>query len=328
MARIKGIITAGDPHGIGYRLLLEALRAGLLDGWQVIGSKDVLQALADRLGYALPPIPDGWIDVPYLGTWQPGTVSADAGAHSFACLVIGWARAVAQALPIITLPIHKQAWHQAGIIYVGHTEFFRQWMRAYQGDEDKDPRLLMTMSDPEQGLTVAALTDHIPLKHLYYELLDREWWKETVLVALENLTTFLNRKREDLRVAMMGLNPHAGEEGLIGHEEVETMIPVIEEIQQEGWHIEGPFPADSFWGRAQWRHYDAVLAPYHDQAFVPFKILTEGVRGVHTTLGLPVLRLSPVHGTAFEAVLADQVHTDSFLTCLKLAERSVSNARG
>jgi 4-hydroxythreonine-4-phosphate dehydrogenase len=187
---------------------------------------------------------------------------------------------------VVTLPISKHALHSVGWRFPGQTEFFA---RQYPGYEP-----IMLFHAPE--LRVALLTTHIPLRRV------------PGAVRADTLRSFLKRLHSALqwdfalpspRIALLGLNPHAGENGLLGKEEQEFLLPAVHQLQQEGVQVEGPFPADAFFGWHRYRDYDAVVALYHDQGLIPFKLLAQH-SGVNVTLGLPIVRTSPAHGVAYD----------------------------
>ncbi len=188
---------------------------------------------------------------------------------------------------LVTMPISKVAIRMAGADYPGHTELL-----AGAFDKNPDDVLMAFVAD---DVKVALATTHIPLREvprvLSEDLLTR---KLQTLLAMLKADFDLSRPR----VAVCGLNPHAGEGGELGREEVEWIGPLIEKFQHQGHDVFGPYPADGLWSRGLWSKFDAVLALYHDQGLIPFKFLA-GDRGVNYTAGLPVIRTSPTHGTAY-----------------------------
>jgi 4-hydroxythreonine-4-phosphate dehydrogenase len=209
---------------------------------------------------------------------------------------------------IVTLPITKHALHQIGWHYAGQTEFLAS---PYT---DRTPIMLFVAGN----LRIALFTTHIPLRRVHSAL------------TPEALSSFVHRLREGLaldfgleqpRIALLGLNPHAGEEGDLGTEEL-LIKPALERLRREGYAVEGPFAADAFFGRRRWRHYDVVIAMYHDQGLIPFKLLAQN-RGVNVTLGLPFVRTSPDHGSAYDIAGSGTANPGSMKRALLLAAELV-----
>ena len=171
------------------------------------------------------------------------------------------------------------------------------------------------------SLKVALQTHHIPLSEVSKSLT-----KEKILESIESLNQILIRDFDKERplIAILGLNPHAGDEGVIGTEEVEIILPAIEEAKKKGIFVNGPFPSDSFWGTLEFKKYDAVLAMYHDQALIPFKLLAF-VDGVNFTGGLPFVRTSPDHGTGYDIVGKNIASHESFLNAIFTAVNITRN---
>ncbi|MDX1439648.1 MAG: 4-hydroxythreonine-4-phosphate dehydrogenase PdxA, partial [Rubricoccaceae bacterium] len=206
---------------------------------------------------------------------------------------------------MVTAPISKEAIHLAGYDFPGHTEFLAEKTKAVGF-------VMMLVSG---DLRVALQTIHMPISQVASQIT-----QERVLVNLRMISDALET---DLgiakpRIAVLGLNPHAGEGGVIGSEEREIIQPAIERARQDGIHAEGPFPADSFFGRRTDKTFDAVLAMYHDQGLAPFKALAMGA-GVNVTCGLPIVRTSPDHGTAFGIAGKGIASHSSMVEAIKLA---------
>lgn len=216
---------------------------------------------------------------------------------------------------LVTAPINKENIQQEGFSFPGHTEYL----------EDKfstaGEKSLMILASGD--LRVALVTGHIPLSQV----------SENITVEkIKELTNILNETlKNDFRIlqpkiAVLGLNPHAGEHGLLGSEEENIIIPAIKELQNEGILAFGPFPADGFFGSSQFKQYDAVLAMYHDQGLAPFKALAMD-SGVNYTAGLPVIRTSPAHGTAFSIAGKGIASEDSFRQAIFMAIDAFRNRR-
>ena len=186
---------------------------------------------------------------------------------------------------IVTAPISKDNTQADDFRFPGHTEFLTSFFGA--------PESLMFLVD--EGLRIATVTGHVPLKDVPTRL--------TAELLRTKITLLLNSLKQDFgilkpRIAVLGLNPHAGENGLLGKEEGDLVTPVIKQFAQDGQLVFGPFPADGYFGTQQFRQFDATLALYHDQGLIPFKLMAFE-RGVNFTAGLPVVRTSPDHGTAY-----------------------------
>ncbi|MBV6643542.1 MAG: 4-hydroxythreonine-4-phosphate dehydrogenase PdxA [Cyclobacteriaceae bacterium] len=186
---------------------------------------------------------------------------------------------------IVTCPISKETVQSDDFNFPGHTEYLTQESKANES-------LMLMVSD---HLRVGVVTGHIALKDVSGAL-TKEKLTQKLQILLDTLKKDFGIKKP--RVAVMGLNPHAGENGLLGNEEIETILPVIKSFKDSGHLVFGPFPADGFFGSGDIRKYDGILAMYHDQGLTPFKqfAFTEGV---NYTAGLPIVRTSPDHGTAF-----------------------------
>ena len=208
---------------------------------------------------------------------------------------------------LVTAPISKDNTQADNFRYPGHTEFLTSFFEA--------PESLMFLVDEDAALRIATVTGHIPLKDVPAKL--------TAELLRTKITLLLKSLKNDFgilkpRIAVLGLNPHAGENGLLGKEEGDTVSPVIQQFAHDGHLVFGPFPADGFFGTQQFRQFDATLALYHDQGLIPFKLMAFE-RGVNFTAGLNVVRTSPDHGTAYG--LAGQYKADesSFRAAVYLA---------
>lgn len=207
---------------------------------------------------------------------------------------------------IVTAPINKHAIQSAEFPFVGHTEYFEQCV----GD---GARALMILMD--EHLRVALVTTHLPLKNVAAAI--------TRDAVLGKLRIFYRALSVDLRIAapriaVLSLNPHGGDEGLLGSEERDEIVPAIEAASSEGIPTFGPYAADGFFGAAHYRHFDGVLAMYHDQGLAPFKALSMS-GGVNFTAGLPLVRTSPDHGTAYDLAGRGVADAQSFRSAVYAA---------
>lgn len=206
---------------------------------------------------------------------------------------------------IVTAPIDKDNIQSEEFKFPGHTEFFTSYFEA--------PESLMFLVS--ENLRVATATGHIPIKDVPGKL--------TTGLLIHKLTILLESLKKDFgilkpRIAVLGLNPHAGENGLLGTEEQEVIIPAIRILKEQGNLVFGPFPADGFFGTRQYQQVDATLAMYHDQGLIPFKTLAFE-NGVNYTAGLPIVRTSPDHGTAYNIAGKNLAIESSFREALFLA---------
>ncbi len=206
---------------------------------------------------------------------------------------------------LVTAPINKQNIQHADFNYSGHTEY----LQARFGAEEV---MMLMVSDL---LKVGLVSGHIPVNQLS-SIITKELIVEKLKILSNSLLQDFGIRNPT--IAVLGLNPHAGDEGLLGNEEKEKIIPAIEEAKRLNISVFGPFPADGFFGAGSFTKYDAILAMYHDQGLAPFKALSME-NGVNFTAGLPVIRTSPAHGTAFELAGKNKASATSFRNAIYLA---------
>lgn len=302
--RTRVFITLGDPNGIGPEVLLKSLHDPHLApsiAPIVVGSAHVLRQHADVLGYSdltihavdTPPstLPDDGVvvwDVTGGETHdvQFGQITAQGGALAMQAVeaaVDACLDGTADAM--VTAPISKDAIAQAGYTVPGHTEFIAQ--------RTNSPRPMMMMVAGQ--LRVGLVTAHIPIAKVADAITEA-----VIRTKLEVLSEALQRDFgiAQPHIAVLGLNPHAGDGGVLGLEEETIIAPALEQARADGVQVSGPLPADGYFATQLNSGYDAVLAMYHDQGLVPFKALAFD-RGVNFTAGLPIVRTSPDHGTAY-----------------------------
>jgi 4-hydroxythreonine-4-phosphate dehydrogenase len=300
-------LTCGDPAGIGPEIVLKALAHAERPAaeWVVYGPLSVLDARARVFG--LRPLAElGVACVDVGGEAIPlGCVSA-AGGRAAADAVLHAAQdALAGRLAgLVTAPINKESLHAAGHAWPGHTELLAE----AAGVTD------VAMMFVGGGLRVALLTIHRSLRSVPQAVTAEEVRRVGRLLHRE-LPRFGVAAPE---IAFCGLNPHAGEGGLFGREEVDVMRPAIEALRAEGVDARGPLPADTLFLRAARGEFDAVVAAYHDQGLVPVKLAAFG-RAVNVTVGLPFVRTSVDHGTAFDIAARGTADAGSLLEAMKLA---------
>lgn len=308
-------LTVGDPAGIGPEIVLRALasperpRAEL----SVYGALDVLRERARRFGLPAPEaLAARFVDLALDAPVEPGR-SSPAGGRAAAGAVL---RAAKDALDgrvdgLVTAPLNKESLAAAGYPWPGHTELLAE----AAGGVD------VVMMFVGGGLRVALLTIHRALRSVPDALTPA--LVERVLRQVHVALPRFGAPRA--RVALCGLNPHAGENGLFGDEERRVFAPVVAALRAEGLDVAGPFPADSLFVRAQRGEFDAVVAGYHDQGLIPVKLAAFG-QAVNVTLGLPFVRTSVDHGTGFDIVAQGTADAGSLLEALRVAAQLCGGA--
>lgn len=292
--------AVGDPAL--YRRTAAALKLDV----QVRDISDASEAVA-VFGDALPVLP-----VALAAQVEPGRLTPANARSVMQAIDVACDLALAgQASGIVTNPIHKRALYEAGLQVPGHTE--------YLADRTGGATPVMMLSCP--GLRVVPVTVHEPLKAVAASL--------TTAMIVEKGVILARALKRDLglaqpRIAVAGLNPHAGEEGHIGREEIEIIGPAIETIRREGVEVSGPLPPDTMFHAAARARYDAALCMYHDQALIPIKTI-DFERGVNTTLGLPIVRTSPDHGTALDIAGQGVASPLSLIEAIRLAHEIAGN---
>jgi 4-hydroxythreonine-4-phosphate dehydrogenase len=249
-----------------------------------------------------------------FATALPVLPLAAGGGHAAIVSAIELATAAVargEALALVTNPITKRSLDLAHLPYPGHTEFLADLAARYCGAARPHPVMMLAADE----LKVVPATVHIPLKAVPGAL-TKALLVETIRITAAALAQDFGIARP--RIAVAGLNPHAGEGGLIGREEAELIAPAVAELAGEGLAVTGPWSADTLFHAEARATYDAVVAMYHDQALIPLKTLAFD-RGVNVTLGLPFVRTSPDHGTAFALAGTGKARPTSFIAALRLA---------
>ena len=316
-------ITAGEPAGIGPDLCLQL--AGHEQPLVVIGDKALMQQRATQLGINVQlhdytagrPHVDGKLSVlhiPLAHPAQPGKLDAANAAYvleTLRCALQGCQSGEFSGM--VTAPVHKGIINDAGIPFTGHTEFL--------AEQTHTPQVVMVLSGG--GMRVALATTHLPL---------REVADAITAPLLESVLRIMQRDLQrrfgiaQPRILVAGLNPHAGEGGHLGREEIEVMIPVLDKLRTEGFNVSAPIPADTLFAAHRLRECDAVLAMYHDQGLPVLKHASFG-EGVNITLGMPIIRTSVDHGTALELAGTGNANVGSLLEAIKVATEMVRNER-
>ena len=297
-------VTLGDPRGIGPEVVAKAIRH--------------LREQSDDTEFIL--LGPDELD-PGLGTYE-SVGRFDGSQHSAGLLsALAVERAVQLALAgtvagIVTGPIHKPALRSAGFMEPGHTEMLQRLTDV------SDVGMLMVAEETRLGppLRVLLATTHVPLRDVP-DLLNTDLLVSQAMLLSSSLESDWNLARP--RIALCALNPHASDDGLFGDEENLVFRPAIDALCRAGIEVEGPIPADTVFSRTLNGEYDAVIAPYHDVGMAPFKTIAFGV-GVNVTLGLPFVRTSPDHGTAFDIVGTGRADPSSMQAALRMASRLAS----
>lgn len=322
-------LTQGDPAGIGPELALKAWaarREKSLAPFFILADPTHLHALAGRLGWEIPLAEcapgdaTGLFDsaLPVVPLRNPAV--SDAGhpdPASAPSTVEAITRAVelvqgGEARAVVTNPIAKHVLYEAGFRHPGHTEFLAQ-LCAREGEPAPHPVMMLW----SETLAVVPVTVHIPLRDVP-NALTGELIETTARIVARDLAARFGIARP--RLAVAGLNPHAGESGTIGREDEEIIAPAVARLRAEGFDVRGPLPADTMFHPRARAAYDVALCMYHDQALVPIKTIAFD-DGVNVTLGLPIVRTSPDHGTAFDIAGRGVARPDSLIAALRLADR-------
>jgi len=300
----------GDPAGIGPEISLKAAnQVTEICTPVLVGDRTVLEQVADKLGLSLP---ETILDCKFISEpVMPGKLNAKYGEASFGYVISAIEGAKANKFDaVVTAPIAKAAWHMAGIYENGHTEVFAKAC----GIKDYammfwSPRLVVSLCTIHQSLASVPQT------------LTAERVKKVTELTGEAI-----RKIEDKepKLCVLGLNPHAGEAGAFGTEDDTIIKPAIEQVKADGWDITGPMPADAAFMPHNLPAFDAFISMYHDQGTIPFKMVSMH-DGVNTTLGLPIIRTSVDHGTAFDIAWQNKASESSLISAIELAVKLATN---
>ncbi|GAB3392841.1 4-hydroxythreonine-4-phosphate dehydrogenase PdxA [Azotobacter armeniacus] len=314
-------LTPGEPAGIGPDLCLLQARQAQAQVLIAIASRTLLEERAAQLGLnidLIPVAPDAWPatptvagslyvwDTPLRATVQTGRLDPANAAYVLetlsragrGCLAGGFAG-------MITAPVHKGVINEAGIPFSGHTEFLAELTGTAQ----------VVMMLATAGLRVALVTTHLPLRAVA-DAITAERLERVTRILHDDLVGKFGIARP--RILVCGLNPHAGEGGYLGREEVEIIEPTLERLRSEGLQLVGPLPADTLFTPRHLEHCDAVLAMYHDQGLPVLKYKGFGA-AVNVTLGLPIVRTSVDHGTALDLAGSGRIDAGSLQVALETA---------
>jgi 4-hydroxythreonine-4-phosphate dehydrogenase len=334
-------LTMGDPAGIGPEIILKSLEllrervaAGELAP-MVVGTASCMADAARRLGLRIEltakPGPAVWPQVRVIeaaaakAQVEPGQLSAEGGRLAFAAIERAVRLAMAGEIDaIVTAPINKEALNAAGYAYAGHTEILAELTGS------KDSCMLLA----HDRLMVSHVTTHVALAEVSKRITPERLRRVFELTHQALLDLGIARPR----IGVCALNPHAGEGGLFGREDVDVILPVIEELRARGMAFEGPVPGDTVFVKALGGQFDAVVAMFHDQGHVAVKTLgfamdpatgrMSALSGVNVTLGLPIVRTSVDHGTAFDIAGKGIANTQSMIEAIEFALRLVTARSG
>lgn len=319
-------ITSGEPAGIGPDICVLFSQLDIAADITVIGDTDVLKNRAQQLNIQLNIEP---YEITQNAEYHrkntlkilhiPTTASVKAGnlnalnspyvLNTLTCALDGSLSGAFDA--IVTAPVHKGVINDAGIAFTGHTEFL--------ADYTKTPQVVMMLVGG--GLRVALATIHLALKDVPAAI-TKTSLETTIRILHHDLITKFGLKNP--RILVAGLNPHAGEDGYLGREEIDVINPVLDKLRGEGMQLIGALPADTLFAKHHLSKADAVLAMYHDQGLPVLKHASFG-EGVNITLGLPIIRTSVDHGTALDLAGTGNIDIGSMLSAIKLAIELVSN---
>ena len=321
-------LTSGEPAGIGPDITLKAWihRADLnLPAFYWLGDAAALDRRAKALGLrvkiaevgpedasnafarALPVVPTG-----HVATARPGQPDDSSAGAALASIRKAVKDVVAgRASAVVTNPIAKNVLYRAGFRHPGHTEYLAELAAT----KNSTPQPVMMLWSP--ALAVVPVTIHVSLREALAQL-SSELIVSTARIVVADLKSHFGIARP--RLAVSGLNPHAGEDGTLGSEDKTIVAAAVELLRGEGLDVRGPLPADTMFHEAARRTYDCAICMYHDQALIPIKTLAFE-EAVNVTLGLPFIRTSPDHGTAFDIAGTDKPNPSSLIAALRLAAR-------
>lgn len=336
-------ITMGDPAGIGPEIIVKAL--SLEETYEkcrplVTGDANIMQWAVDQMGsdlkiHRIASVKEalfelGTIDVYDLAcidmdTFQPGMLQNQCGHAAFISVTTAIQLAMENEVDAtVTAPLNKEALHNAGHNFDGHTEIYAHYTHT--------KKYAMLLAD--EHLRVIHVSTHVPLR----VACDRVK-KDRIIEVTELIHDACKQFGiENPRIGIAGLNPHASDGGLFGWEEEKEITPAVEELLQRGFNVDGPVPPDSLFAKARCGKYDGCVAMYHDQGHIPFKVVgfqwdketgkMEAAKGVNITLGLPIIRVSVDHGTAFDVAGKGIASPDAMLLSIDYATKMAINRKG
>jgi 4-hydroxythreonine-4-phosphate dehydrogenase len=322
-------LSLGDPAGIGPEIIAKAWTTLRHSGpaFMVIGDADLLAAqgvAVQRVGGPKDALAAFSIALPVFDQPLSHSVTAGVADKAHAPAIIHWIETgVAMTIKgevsgLVTAPISKAPLYEAGFKFPGHTEFLASLTTEVPMDGERGPVMMLTSGD----LRAVLVTIHVPIAKVA-SALTHEAIIHTAMVTAEAMTRDFGIATP--RLVLAGLNPHAGEGGTIGDEEVRILAPAVAALQAQGINCVGPKPADTLFHDEARKTYDAVICLYHDQALIPVKML-DFWGGVNVSLGLPIVRTSPDHGTGFDIAGKGIARADSLIAALRMADQ-IANSR-
>lgn len=335
-------ITMGDPAGIGPEIIIKAL--SLKETYEkcrplVTGDANIMQWAVDNMQselkiHRISSVKEalfelGTIDVYDLAcidmsNFQPGVLQNQCGHAAFISVTTAIQLAMDNEVDAtVTAPLNKEALHNAGHNFDGHTEIYAHYTNT--------KKYAMLLAD--EHLRVIHVSTHVPLR----VACDRVK-KDRIIEVTELITDACKQFGiENPRIGIAGLNPHASDGGLFGWEEEKEITPAVKELQERGFNVDGPVPPDSLFAKARCGKYDGCVAMYHDQGHIPFKVVgfqwdketgkMEAAKGVNITLGLPIIRVSVDHGTAFDVAGKGIASPDAMLLSIDYATKMAINRK-
>jgi 4-hydroxythreonine-4-phosphate dehydrogenase len=320
-------LTAGEPAGIGPDLCIAlSTQPSLPCRISVLGDIAVLRDRAAKLGLGvdfisgdrIPPHQPGWLHVchiPVAAPVTPGMLDTRNSGHVLALIDAAISGCVSGAYhAVVTAPVHKGIINDAGFAFTGHTEYLANHSGAR--------KVVMMLAGG--GLRVALATTHLPLREVA-DAITPELLDQVIRILHADLQAKFGIVRP--RILVAGLNPHAGESGHLGREEIDTIAPALDRLRAEGMDLVGPLPADTLFSRIRHDPCDAVLVMYHDQGLPVLKFASFGA-GVNITLGLPFIRTSVDHGTALDLAGTGRADAGSLMTAIEVALDMIARSRG
>jgi len=313
-------LTPGEPAGIGPDLIIALAQQAHAVELVAVADPELLQARARQLGLPLtllphtpeqPPQPQAAgtlraLAVPLRAPAEAGRLDTRNAAYVLDTLRLATAGCESgEFAALVTAPVQKSVINDAGIAFTGHTEFLQEQCGV--------PRVVMMLACP--GLRVALATTHLPLR-VVADAITPALLTEVITILHADLQTRFGMKQP--RILVAGLNPHAGEGGHLGREELEIISPTLEALRHKGYDLHGPLPADTLFTPKYLEQADAVLAMYHDQGLPVLKYMSFG-HGVNITLGLPIIRTSVDHGTALDLAGTGKADAGSLKAALDMA---------
>ena len=313
------IISSGEPAGIGPDLVIQAILQNEMNA-VVIGNRDMLDERARQLGITINFVPYQQgvepchsrstmtvINCELAEQVIPGQLNPKNSSYVLTLLETATKGCLqGEFSALVTAPVHKGIINQAGIPFSGHTEFLAKLCNSNH----------VVMMLVCKAMRVALITTHIPLNQVSNAITKKTIHAVVETVNNELITKFGMKKP---KLLMTGLNPHAGENGFLGKEEIDTIIPCVKQLQRKGIDVEGPFPADTLFSKENCQQADCFIAMYHDQGLSVLKYAGFG-EAVNVTLGLPIIRTSVDHGTALTLAATGKANHQSLMQAIKLAK--------